>query len=134
MNRYLAALAAAVGLLAFGFTMAAAGVVVTETETMVSGHPGGQPQQPRQRTVMIEGNKEKMIIDGGRSIITDLDKGTMQILDPAQKSYFETPFPPRGMMGQAIGGPSMHASEFTKTGKTRTIAGYKCEDYNGAGK
>jgi len=134
MNKYLATLAAAIVLIASGFTTATAGVVITETETIVSGQPSGAPQGPRQRTVMIDGNKEKMVMDNGRSIITDLDKGTMQIIDPTQKSYFETPFPPRGMMGQAVGGPSVHASEFTKTGNAHTVAGYKCEDYNGTGK
>lgn len=136
MTKYFAALAASscIGLLSLGISIGWAGVVITETETMVSGQPGGQPQPPRQRTVMIEGNKQKMIMDGGRWMITDLDKGTMQIVDPAQKRYLETPFPPRGMMGQQFGGPLSHASEFTKTGKTRTVAGYQCEDYNGAGK
>jgi uncharacterized membrane protein YgcG len=133
MNKYLAALAAAIGLVASGFATAAAGVVVTETETMVSGQPGVPPGQTRQRTMMIEGDKQKMIMDGGRSMIIDLDKGTMQIIDPAQKNYLEMPFPSH-MMGQAVGGPAMHASEFTKTGKTRTIAGSKCEEYNGSGK
>ncbi len=37
-------------------------------------------------------------------------------------------------MARAAGGPGMHPSEYTKTGKSRTVAGYKCEDYNGAGK
>jgi hypothetical protein len=134
MNKNLAALAAAIGLVASGFATAAAGVVITETETMVSGQPGVPPGQTRQRTVMIEGDKQKMVMDGGRAMILDLGKGTMQILDPAQKSYLEMPFPSHGMMGQGIGGPAMHASEFTKTGKTRTIAGEKCEEYNGTGK
>lgn len=138
MNKYLAALVAAIGLVASAFTPAAAGLVMTETETMVSGHPGGQPggqpPQPRERTMMIEGNKQKTIMEGGRAIITDLDKGTTTIIDPAQKVYIERPFPPPGMMGQGMGAHGMQAAEFTKTGKTRTVAGYKCEDYKGEGK
>jgi hypothetical protein len=136
MNKHFAALAAStcIGLFSLGISNGWAGVVITETETMVSGQPGGQPQQSRQRIVMIEGNKQKMIMDNGRWMITDLDKGTMQIVDSAQKRYLETPFPPRGMAGPQFGGAFSHASEFSKTGKTRTIAGYKCEDYNGSGK
>ena len=69
MNKYLAALVAAIGLVASAFTPASAGLVMTETETMVSGHPGGQPggqpPQPRERTMMIEGNKQKTIMEGG---------------------------------------------------------------------
>src|SRR5262249_23156097 len=56
------------------------------------------------------------------------------IIDPAQKTYVELPFPPKGVMAQAVGGPAMHATEFTKTGKTRTIAGIKCDEYQGSGK
>src|ERR1019366_933220 len=99
-----------------------------------SGAPAGQSQQPRTRTMMIEGNKQKTIVDGGRAIITDLDKGITLVIDPAQKSYFERPFPPPNMMGHAAGSIGMHVSEFTKTGKTRTVSGYTCEDYNGSGK
>lgn len=133
MNRYLAALVAAIGLVASGFSTVAAGVVMTETETMVSGQPNGQPpQEPRKQTMMIEGNKQKTIIDGGRTIITDLDKGTTVVINSMQKSYFERPFPPPGRMGAPAGG--VHAAQFTKTGKSQTVAGYKCEDYNGAGK
>lgn len=131
MNQFLAALVAAIALVASGFATTAAGVVLTETETMVSGQPNGQKPQPRSQTMMIQGNKQKTIIDGGRMIITDLDKGTTVILNPAQKNYFERPFPPPGGMGAPAGS---HAATFTKTGKSRTVAGYKCEDYNGEGK
>ena len=120
---------ASFAILALAAGAAMAGVVITETESVVSG----QPPKSRDRTVMIEGNKEKMIMDN-RQIITDLDKGTMYIIEPAQKSYMEMPFPPRGMMGMAVGGPSIHAMNFTKTGKSRTVAGYKCDEYTGAGK
>src|SRR5437763_884112 len=111
MNKYLGALAAAIGLVTWSFTAVSAGVVMTETETVVSGQPAGTPQQPRERTMMVEGNKQKTIINGGRAIIVDLDKSTMDIIDPSQKSYFEMSFPPRGMMGQAVGSPGMHVSE-----------------------
>jgi hypothetical protein len=132
MNKYLAALVAAIALVASGFTTASAGVVMSETETMVSGQPNGKTPPPRQQTMMIQGNKQKTVIDGGRTIITDLDKGTTLIINPAQKTYFERPFPPQGPKGAPPSG--MHASQFTKTGKSRTIGGNTCEDYNGSGK
>jgi hypothetical protein len=133
MNKCLAALAGAIALMAFGSSTAAAGMVMTETESVLSGAMGSM-KQTRQRTVMIQGNKQKMTIDDGRAFIVDLDKNKMDIIDPTQKNYVETPFPPPGMMAQAIGGPGLHASQFTKTGKNRTVLGYKCDDYNGAGK
>jgi hypothetical protein len=134
MNRSFAALAVAMGLVASASITASAGVVLTRTESIVSGQVGPQQQQPHESTVMIEGNKEKMTMSGGRQIIVNLDKATMDIVDPTQKSYIEMPFPPKGMMGQAIGGPGLHVSDFSKTGKTRTVAGFQCDDYDGAGK
>lgn len=133
MKSYSAVIAAAIGaigLTASAFTSASAGVVISQTQTIVSG----QPQEARQETLMIEGNKQKTILPGDREIITDLDKGTMDLIDSKQKMYFERPFPIPGMMSAGLGGPAMHASQFKKTGNTRSVAGYKCDDYNGAGK
>jgi hypothetical protein len=132
MNRFLVAPVAAIGLIASASVTASAGVIVSRTESIVSGQIGPQ-QQPRQSTLTIQGNKQKMSVAGGRQIILDLDKSTMEVLDPTKKSYFELPFPPKGMFGQAIGGPGMHVAGFTKAGTSRTIAGYPCEDYKGTG-
>jgi hypothetical protein len=133
MSKYLAAVAAAIGLVASGFATATAGVVISETETFQGG-PVGKMTQTRERTMMIDGNKEKMILDDGRLIITDLDKAKIVMVNPKRKMYIESPFPPPGLMAQGIGGPGMHASQFTKAGTTRTVLGYKCDDYNGKGK
>lgn len=113
-------------LMTTGSPIAFAGVVINETETIT-----GQPPQTRQRIIMIEGNQEKMI-DGRREFITDLDKGTTAVIDPAHKMYLEIPFPPQGMMGQAVGGLSEPA-DYVATGNTRTVAGYKCDEFKGAG-
>src|ERR1022692_4427204 len=110
-----------------GSSSAFAGVVITETETIV-----GEPPRTRQRTIMIEGHKQKMI-DGKQAIITDLDNGTTDIIDPAHKMYLEIPFPPQGMTGQEIDGLQQPA-DYIATGNTRTVAGYKCDEYKGAGK
>ena len=82
---------------------------MTETETMVSGHRPDRLRSRVKQTMMIQGNKQKTIIDGGRTIITDLDKGTTVVINPTQKSYFERPFPPPGRMGAPAGG--MHAAQ-----------------------
>jgi hypothetical protein len=132
MKRYLAAPIATLGLVALAFTSASAGVVMTRTEQVVSGQIGPK-QEPHETTTMIEGNKEKMVLTGGRAVIVDLDKSTLDVIDPAKKTYFEMPFPPKGMMGQSIGGPALHVSNFAKSGKSRTVAGFPCDDYNGTG-
>jgi hypothetical protein len=134
MNKRIVMLAAALAVLTSAIAPASAGVVITETESMVSGAPGGQTPPPHQRTIMIEGKKQKMVLDGGRSVVFDIDKSMMDVIDPTQKNYIEMPFPPRGMMAQSVGGPGMHIDQFTKAGTSRTVAGYKCDDYKGSGK
>jgi len=134
MNKPIAMIVAALAILTSTFAPAAAGVVITETETMVSGEPGGQKPPPRERVIMIEGMKQKMVLDRGRYVVFDINKNTMDIMDPEQKNYIEMPFPPHRMMAQTIGGPAMHIDQFTKVGTSHTIAGYKCEDYKGSGK
>ncbi len=127
MRKSLGMLTAAAVIL--GYSVAHAGVVMTETDSMSNG---GTPRKS-ERTIMIEGNKEKLITQRNE-IVTDLDKGALYIIDPATKTYGEMPFPPRGPMAQMVGGPATHAMNFTKTGKSRTVVGYKCVEYTGAGK
>lgn len=126
MKKTLALLAGAA--LALATSAAWAGMIMTETESTVSGAPA----RTSQRTVMIEGNREKMVTDRNQ-IITDLDKGMIYIINPTEKSYIEMQFPPQGPMKNMIGGPALH-TKFTKTGKTRTVAGFKCQEYSGNGK
>lgn len=135
MNKYLAALAAAIGaigLLASGVSSASAGVVIRETET-ISGQGNLLAQHPRERTIMVEGNKKKVSITDGHTYVIDLDNGTLRIFDHEHKGYVETQFPPRNMMVQAVTDLRMRAADYTRSGGSRTIAGFKCDDYKGAG-
>ncbi len=127
MKKLAAALAAIAVLAASSVTQA--GVVLVQKES-VTGF--GQPRT-NERTLMIQGNKEKMV-SATHQVITDLDKGVMYIVYPDRKIYLEMPFPPSGPMAKAIGKPAFHGADFKKTGKTHTVAGYKCEEYTGAGK
>jgi hypothetical protein len=47
----------------------------------------------RNRTVMIQGNKQKMVTDRAQ-VVTDLDSGTMYLMNPEKKQYVAVPFPP----------------------------------------
>jgi hypothetical protein len=128
MKTLAAALAAIVLLVS---AAAHAGVVMEEEETVTSG-AAAKPPATHKRTVMVEGHKEKMVSDN-RTMIIDLDKGTMTVLSPADKSYFESPFPPPG--GNAMVRQFMAQNfNYKKTGSKRTIAGYKCEDYSSQAK
>jgi hypothetical protein len=111
--------------------MAQAGVVVDEQQ--IVDQPNGA-KLTRTRTVVIEGNKQKSIIDSGsRSIITNLNNGTMTIVDQPRKSYVEFPFPPRSGPLAAMQGNMMPTISFKKTGAHETILGYSCDVYTGSG-
>jgi uncharacterized protein DUF4412 len=111
-----------------GSGAAHAGVVVTEQEVIDQGT--GQPVT-HSRTVMIQGNKQKMVTDRAQ-VVTDLDNGTMYLMNPAKKQYVEVPFPPKGQMAQMMT-QRMSTLSFKKTGGKKTVAGYACQEYTGAG-
>jgi hypothetical protein len=121
----LTAAAAAISI-ALAAAPALAGVVITQQQT-INAQSG---QQKRDQTVMVQGNKQKMIT-GDHEIITDLDKGVMYVIEPTRKDYLEIPFPPRGPMAAAMARKS--TLSFKKSGQSRKVAGYSCEDYKGTG-
>jgi glycosyltransferase 2 family protein len=128
MKNFTAALTAMVLLGAAG--VAFAGVVVDEQQVVANGT--GQPVT-HSRTVMIEGNKQKSIVEGGESVVTDLDSGTMRMMSSARRAYLEIPFPPKGAMAGMMQGPGTSAMTFKKTGAQKKIAGYPCNEYVGSG-
>jgi len=107
---------------------AAAGVVITQKQHVTSGTNTRDSEQ----TISVQGNKQKMATER-HTIITDLDKGMMYVLDPKAKTYFEIEFPPKGPMAAMMAASQNAAMNFKKAGTTREIAGYKCADYNGGG-
>jgi len=107
---------------------AAAGVVITQKQHITSGNNTRDSEQ----TISVQGNKQKMVTDR-HTIITDLDKGMMYVLDPKAKTYFEIEFPPKGQMAAMMAASTSAAMNFKKAGTKREIAGYKCTDYDGGG-
>ncbi|MGH7925048.1 MAG: DUF4412 domain-containing protein [Candidatus Binatus sp.] len=107
---------------------AAAGVVITQKQHVTSGTNSRDAEQ----TISVQGNKQKMMTER-HTIITDLDKGKMYVLDPQAKTYFEIEFPPKGQMAAMMAASTNAAMNFKKTGTTREVAGYKCTDYDGGG-
>lgn len=105
-----------------------AGVVLQETETIDRGN--GQPET-QDRTVMVQGNKQKTVTARSQVVI-DLDKGSMYVINPGSKAYVEMAFPPAGKMGQMMA-QRMAAMDFEKTGNHSTVAGYPCDEYTGGG-
>jgi hypothetical protein len=129
MKKFASALPA-IAILAFA-TMAGAGVVVDEQQ--IIDQPDGN-KITRTRTVMIEGDKQKSVIGNGeRSVITDLGKGTMMMVDGQHKIYVEFPFPPKGGDTAAMSGAVAPTISFKKTGGHDKLIGYSCDEYSGAG-
>jgi Domain of unknown function (DUF4412) len=128
MKSITAAFAALLMLVATTFA-AHAGLVLEEEEVV---NQGTGPSSPVGRTVMIQGNKQKMITDHG-TVVTDLDKGVLIRMDPSNKSYIEIPFPPTGQAAAMMTAAGMSSLSFKKTGAKKKVAGYACEEYSGAG-
>jgi len=124
----LAATFAALAIFAGSSAAAHAGVVVTEQEVIDQGT--GSPVT-HSRTVMIQGNKQKMVTDRAQ-VVTDLDNGTMYLMNPVKKQYVEVPFPPQGPMAQIMS-QRMSTLSFKKTGGSKTVSGFACQEYTGAG-
>ena len=126
MNRSTFAAAAALMLAAIS-APAYAGVVITQTQSAAT--PGGD--RKADQTIMIQGNKQK-IVTGDRQVIIDLDAGKMYMIQAAQSSYLEVPFPPQGPIKEAVA-HAAGAMDFKKGTSTQTILGYPCTDYTGSG-
>lgn len=107
---------------------AAAGVVISQKQNVVSGTNTRATEQ----TIMVQGNKQKMVTER-HTVITDLDKGKMIVLDPKDKNYIEIEFPPKGPMAGMMAASASAAMNFKKGSSSRTVAGYKCDDYDGGG-
>ena len=107
---------------------AAAGVVITQKQHVASGANSRDTEQ----TISVQGDKQKMVTER-RTMIIDLGKGMMYVLDPKSKTYFEMQFPPKGAMATMMAASRDAAMNFKKAGTTRDIAGYQCTDYDGGG-
>jgi hypothetical protein len=106
-----------------------AGVLMTQQIVTNSGSNSSTDD----RTIMVQGDKQKVVMRG-QTIVLDLDKGRMLLINPASKTYTSLPFPPQGAMAsmmQNMGGVDL---DFKKTGQSRTLLGYKCQEYDSTGK
>jgi hypothetical protein len=112
--------------IALAATTASAGVVISQ-DLVVSNQAG---ETKGEQTVMLQGNKQK-VISPGRETITDLDAGKMYLINPTAKVYAEIVVPPRGIFSQieARDGVSI---DYKKSGGTHKVAGYNCQDYAGS--
>ncbi len=103
---------------------------VTYAMNPASGRPG-------QLVYHVKGTKIRADIagatagpPGGMYMLMDATAGKMMSVMPAQKVYMTMDLKAMGeQMKQQHGGHRKPAGKITKTGKTETIAGHKCEHY-----
>ena len=116
--------AAAIALmLATAATTASAGVVISEN-VVLTNQAGTQKGE---QTVMIQGNKRK-VITKDRIIITDLDIGRIFLLTPATKRGGDVAFPPTAVMLTVMAKDGV-SLDYKKAAGTSKVAGYDCQNY-----
>ena len=106
-----------------------AGVVMSETEVQ----RGLGDSTTITRPVYVQGKKQKIETSHDEKII-DLEKGVLYEIDPNRKSYVRIAFPPK--MEHEVAGASVKLSAVAlkRTGRSRSIDGYSCEEYRGIGR
>ncbi len=100
-----------------------AGVVMAETST---GHGLNGEIFSANRTIYIQGNKQKVDRDGVTSV-TDLDKGIIYIIDKNERAYTEIPI--QALSSVQPGNVQSETIQVSKTGETRIIADQPCDEY-----
>jgi hypothetical protein len=107
-------------LIVLGVAPAQAGVVITRQVTLPDAEG---KERTVTHTTMIQGDRMKTVTPGGTTLV-DIDKGTMVMMNPRNKTGAELPMKSFGGLA-ALG----IAGDYQTTGKTKTIAGYSCEEY-----
>jgi hypothetical protein len=110
---------------------AIAGVVMSETEVQDGIHGVAALK----KTVYVQGKKQKIKTPSQETII-DLDEGRAYVIDSHHRTYVELPFPFPAKGGEASPMPGVKVGTLVlkRTGATREVAGYSCDEYEGAGR
>ena len=111
---------------AIAVTTAFAGVVISEN-VVVTDNAG--KQRKSEQTVMLQGNKEKVIMPD-RVTITDLDAGKMYVTRLAVKKTAQVILPPSKQIATVLAYTGMFAS-YQKGSGSGKVAGYDCQNYSG---
>jgi hypothetical protein len=107
--------------------LAIAGVII---EQRISISSGGAPGSVRDRTLILQDDKEKVQIRDGLSVVIDANERTVTVVDDQHKIFRQLPF--RKVVGSSLDPNSPLYMSFKTTDKTRESLGFKCRDYTGA--
>jgi hypothetical protein len=128
MMRLLQNAAIVIIMIFFGQPVVHAGVVMSETEVQ----SGLGDSTTINKTVYVQGKKQKIQTSHDEKII-DLEKGVLYEIDSYRKSYVRLAFPSK--KEREVAGASKHSAvALKKTGRSRLIDGYSCEEYRGIGR
>lgn len=118
----------AISVIAFA-SFACAGVVISQTEEKAG--PAGHSAESR--TIYVQGNKEKIDTPHGQTI-ADLDRSVLYIVDVNRRAYEEVPLHAAAQSPQQPGGSASDtAVRLKRTGASRKVGAYPCEEYRGGG-
>src|SRR2546421_289769 len=81
----------------FNPLLANAGIVI---EQRVTTGPAGGTGRATSRTLMVQDDKEKFVLNDRQSILIDANAGTVTAIDQGQKTFRELPF--RKVMGTTL--------------------------------
>ena len=105
-----------------------AGVVLQQEQVATQGSATTKVS----RTLFVEPTRAKIVSDNN-TLVVQFEKPKTVMIHPGPKTYYETPFPPPEFLGfmmtSALAPPLV---DYQKTGKHRTISGYKCDEYSGS--
>jgi hypothetical protein len=111
---------------AFNPPMVRAGVIIEER---ITAGTAGEPGSVRNRTLMLQDDKEKFQIRNGMSVVIDANDRTVTLFDESHKTFHELPF--RRIVGSNLDPNGPLYLIFKTTDKTRELLGFKCRDYAG---
>jgi hypothetical protein len=105
---------------------ARAGVVI---EQRVSIGNGATPSSVRNRTLMLQDDKEKFQIVNGMTVVIDANDRTVLFLDDKHKVFSELPL--RRLIGTSLDPNRDVYQAFKSSNRSRELLGFKCQDYTG---
>ena len=102
------------------------GVVIEQRITISAP---GEPGSVHNRTLMLQGDKEKFQINDQASIVIDATKRTATMLDYVNKTFHELSL--RSVIGTTLDPNRLLYTAFKSTDQTHELLGFKCRDYIG---
>lgn len=106
--------------------VALAGVVIEER---VTDGASGPKSIVTNRTLMVQDDKEKFLINDHQSLVIDADAGTVTALDDRHMMFRDLPF--GKIIGTNMDPNRLLYMAFTNVDNSRKVAGFKCRDYKG---